>query len=167
MATTVITKLNVTARCTESVTGVGAGDKTQVNPNIIELVKTYATGTSANQQDLVYSTTDTQTGAQTWNLDALTSEATGAAVAFANISGFIVQNNSTTAAETITIGAGSNPWITWLNATGDAVVIGPGGVFVWTSPVDAAAITASTGDILTLTMSASLEFSLLIWGQSA
>lgn len=129
---------------------------------------TYSTGTGDNQQDKAWSARVTFSGAIGYDLSgSLLSKVDGAPVVFANIRGFAVINNSTTTGQTLTIGGGSNPWITWLSATGDAVVIGPGGIHVWTSPMDGASVTAATGDILTITSSASLSHELVIWGQVA
>ncbi len=164
------TKLDLLLRCTETETNAGAENRTQTYHHIIEQIKTYATGTSANQADVVYSIrASAAASADTYDLaGSLASVVTGSTITFANVSGFMVRNNSTTATENLTIGAGSNPWITWLNATGDAVVIGPGGVLLWTSPVDAAAVTAGTGDILTIDPGAdTISYDLIVWGQSA
>lgn len=130
----------------------------------------YLTGTGSNQADLVYSDTlSLAASASTVDLaGSIASVLTGDTQTYVEITGFAILNKSTTSTENLTVGAGSNPWITWLNATGDAVVVGPGGVLVWTSPIDGAAVTAGTGDILTLDPgSDSFDVDLIIWGRSA
>lgn len=164
MATTVRNSLKVVVDIKETVGAINAGDRGVVVPHLFELAKTYASGTGDNQQDKVYSTTQTGTGSTDTDLTSATNEATGVAISLATVRGFLVYNHSTTDAETITVGAGSNPWITWLIATGDGVVIGPGGVLLVTSPQDGWAVTGGTGDILRTTNSASLTWTLIVWG---
>jgi len=159
-------KLNLVVDGVESVANVGAGNATAINKHLFELAKTYANGTGANQQDKIYSTTQTVNGNTDINLTTATNEETGTAISLASVSGFIVYNHSTTSSQTVTVGgAPSNPFITWLIATGDGNVIGPGGVLIQTSPVDGWAVTASTADILRIATSASLTFTVIVWGQ--
>lgn len=166
----VTTKIDLRITATEVESNAGAENRPQAYQHTLEELVTYATGTGASQADLVYSVRGSAAAsADTYDLaGSLASVVTGSTITFANISGFVIRNNSTTSTENLTIGAGSNPWITWLNATGDAVVIGPGWILMWTSPVDAAAVTATTGDILTIDPgSDTISYDLIIWGQSA
>lgn len=128
-------------------------------------------GTASSTQDLVWSDLQTVTSGapDTWDLaGTLTSELTGATVTFVEITGIWIRNKSTTAAQNLEIGAGSNPLVNWVKASGDAVVVGPSGVFLLTSPIDGYAVTATTGDILTITAtSGTIAYEIIIWGRSA
>lgn len=138
--------------------------------HVWQKIADYAYGTSANQSDLVYSDTLVVTsGGVTLDLNgSLLSILDGSAVSFADIVGFCIVNKETTSSQDIEVGAGSNPWTAWLKASGDAVVVGPGGVLVWTSPVDGGAVVGITGDILTLTATGlDCTVDIIVWGRSA
>ena len=130
-------------------------------PGLVE----YADGTSANQVNLVYSDSFSISGAstQTYDLDtSLVSILDGSAVTFTKIYGFAIVQDS--GAFTITVGAGSNPLLNWVKATGDGVLIGNLGYLVICDPTNGYAVTGSTGDILTLTSTGSVTGRILIWG---
>lgn len=99
-------------------------------------------------------------------LGLLTSQLDGSTVSFVDMVGVFIK--ILTGSGNLEIGAGSNPWITWLKATGDAVVItGANAVFVWLCP-NGKAPTATTGDILTLTSSSgTITYEIAIIGRSA
>lgn len=135
-----------------------------------EVAANYATGTSSNQQDLVYQ--DTRSiAATTSTIDlagSLTSPIAGTAITMVEVTYICITNKSTTTGEVLSVGAGSNPLLNWVMATGDGVKIGPGGSLVISSPIDGFAVTAGTGDILTLNSgSATISVDILILGRSA
>lgn len=142
----------VRLRCVERSSPVGAGARAVEFPHQINLDTRYNNGTGANKQDAVYSKRATTT--QTLDLrGSLTSVVDPSqVVSFPYVTTFCIQNHSTTVGENLTIGAGSNPFITWLGATGDAVVIGPGGILLVHNPVVGYQTTAGTGDVLTITV---------------
>jgi len=164
---TVTSKLLVRARITELNSkdlGVARME------HLLEQSDDLASGTAASQQDMVWS--DTRSAAASADaLDlagSLTSQLDGSTLTFVEITGIIIRNKSTTTTEVLTIGAGSNPLLNWVNATGDAVVLGPGGVFVITSPIDGYGVTAGTGDVLTIDPgSDTISYDILILGRSA
>ena len=133
--------------------------------------RVFATGTTAAsyQQDLVHSDTISLAGSATaLDLAGGLTDAFGTTITMVEVTGITVKNNSTTTGEVITIGAGSNPLINWVAASGDGVVIGPGGVFHISSPFDGYAVTAGTGDILTLDPgSDTISCDYIIHGRSA
>ncbi len=99
---------------------------------------------------------------------SLTSVVDGTTVSFPIMMGLFIVNHSTTSGQYVTIGAGSNPWITWLTASGDGVRVGPGGFQALWSPLDGYAVTGGTGDILRLASAAgSPTVSVLLVGRSA
>lgn len=163
----VAAKINLTVNALE--TGTTGLSQTKSAPHLMEFAADYATGTGSNQQDRVYSTVLSLAGsAQTIDLLGSLTDSYGAALSFVEVTGIFIKNNSTTTGQFVTIGAGSNPFITWLKATGDGVVLGPGGIFCLTSPIDGYAPTAGTGDILTFDPGAlTFTVSVLIIGRSA
>jgi len=128
-----------------------------------------ATGTSNSQADEVWSDTRSAAGAvDDLDLAGTLTAADGSTITFVEVTGVYIRNKSTTTAETLTIGAGSNPFITWLIATGDGVVIGPNGTFLIESPVDGYTVTAGTADILRVDPGANtISYDIVIWGRSA
>lgn len=89
-----------------------------------------------------------------------------AAQAFAVVTHVFVRNKSTVSGRNLTVGGGSNPFITWLAASGDAVVVGPDGFVAVASPLDGYATTAGSADILTITSSAgTIDYDILIIGR--
>lgn len=137
---------------------------------VCEQSASYATGTSASQQDLVYQ--DTRSiAATTSTIDlagSLTSPINGTAITMAEVTCLMIRNKSSTSGEVLTVGAGSNPLVNWIGASGDAVKVGPGGCLFISSPIDGYAVTAGTGDILTLDSgAATISVDILILGRSA
>lgn len=162
----VAAKLNMTVNVQE--TGTTGMSLTKFVPHLLDFAADYATGTSSSQQDVAYSVTLALAGsAQTIDLRGITG-AFGTALTFAEVTGVFIKNKATTTAYNLTVGAGSNPWITWLIATGDGVVVGPGGILFLTSPIDGYGTTAGTGDILTFDPGANtFSVDVVIIGRSA
>jgi len=166
----VSTELDLRITCTETEAASGVqGEARRVYPwsKVVDI----PTGTTAAKNDVCYAITATAAAsADTYDLlGSLTSVLTGDAISFVDVVGFAIVNNSTATGEDLTVGAGSNPWITWLNATGDAVVVPPGGCLVWFAGlVDDTQPTAGTGDILTIDPgAATISYDLTIFGRSA
>lgn len=126
----------------------------------------YADGSAANQIDLVYSDTFSVASGTPITYDltgSLLSILDGTAVNFTKIRGIAIVQR--TGAGILQIGAGSNPQLGWVIATGDGVNIGTLGCFVICDPTNSYTTTAGTGDILTLTASTgTITGDLLIWG---
>lgn len=159
---------NVT--CRVAATETRADDLTTVKaPHLLDFAQTVASGTSSNQNDVVYSDTVVLTAAPTtYDLRGALTKAVGSLANFVKVTTIMIVNKSSTTGQSLTIGAGSNPWITWLIATGDGVVLGPGGVFLLHSPIDGYATTAGTGDILTLDPGANaFSVDIIFCGRSA
>ena len=127
-------------------------------------------GTGASQQDVVF--TDTRIAAAAVDdLDlrgGLNSQLTGLALQFVEVTTLAIRNTSTVSGEFLLVGAGSNPWITWLGATGDILRIGPGGILRVSSPIDGFATTAATADILRIDPgAATITYDIMLLGRSA
>jgi hypothetical protein len=146
-------KFNQTIKVVERKTGVGIGPAVSFVEHVFSIVQDYEQGTGANKIDCVYSNRNTALsgGAPLDLRGSLASVLDGSTVSFPIVVGVFVKNLSSTPGEFITIGGGSNPFISWLSATGDGVKVGPGGSFQLFSPIDGYATTAGTADILQLT----------------
>lgn len=135
----------------ERYSGIGFGAKVLPFDHVFEHYARYANGTGANKVGAVYSRNGDVVNGTPLDLDlrgTLTSIVDGSVVNFPLVMGIVIRNNSTTAGQSLTIGAGSNPFISWLAATGDGVKIGPSGFKVLWNPIDAYATSAGTADIL-------------------
>ena len=164
------TNLAIRIDALEQETDASVGDRSSHLRHFVAEVSKWATGTSALQQNRVYSTTSSVTAGVpvAYDLRGIADPLTGGTVEFESLTLICVRHNGTTASQTLTIGGGSNPVDTVWAAAGDASVIGPGGVWLWTSPRDGAATTAGTADTLTLTASSgSVSFDLLILGRQS
>ena len=172
MATDLKTEVSIAFRVTERETGLAAG-AASASQLIHELsqIATYANGTAVSTMDIVHSATVSVVNGAPATVDVrggLTSVLTGDAIAFVEITWLAIKNNSTTSGEYITIGAGSNPVVALWGATGDAGVLGPGGIMVLSSPIDGFATIAATGDVLTITAATgTISVSYLCVGRSA
>lgn len=163
---TVVSELTIRHRATSTKT---ADTGTAPFTSLVEVVAQYPSGTTSGKQDLLWEDTGSLV-ATTVDIDlaGVLTDVFGAATSFVEITGLIIKNNTTTTAHTLTIGGGSNPWITWLGATGDKVVIGPSGHISLGNPVDGYAVTAGTGDILRLDSGANtISYTIQILGRSS
>lgn len=170
MAITVTGRLRLLADFPERDSSSTFGSGVVNAPHKADITETYASGTSDDQVDRVWSTDDSVENGTPDTFDlagSLTSKADGTTtITFTEITHIILQHTSGTG--NLSLGAGSNPVSTIWGASGDAVVIGPGGLFVWSSPTNGAAVTAGTGDILTISSSSgTIGYSLMVVGRSA
>ena len=171
MPSDVRTTLSVVLKCLEtSDTTTGFGSHRSMLKHDGAYTISMLDGTDANESDLVYSLfTSVSTGVpHDHDLVSLVSGLTGSTLTYAEVTAIVLVNESQTPGESVTVGAGSNPVSSIWGAAGDAVVVGPGGVLVLTSPVDGYAVTASTADILRVsTTSSGVSYRLIILGRSA
>ncbi len=166
----VTTKLTIRLEADETYPhDLATTSKPHVWPTSLTMPQVRGTGTASNTQDSVW--TDTRTpaaSADTLDLRGVLTNAEGTAIQFAEVTGFGIANLSESTGEVLTIGAGSNPFITWLKATGDGVVLGPGGIFYISSPLDGYATTNSSADILTIDPgSDTISYEIIIIGRSS
>lgn len=134
--------------------------------------KDYTEGTSTDQCDKIYDTNGSLSASATLDIDLSGSIADriGNTVVFVKVKRIVIRNLTSTTGINLQVGAGSNPLSSIWAAAGDALKIGPNGIFVWDSPVDAFAVTAGTADILRLTNlsgSTSVDYAIWIYGTSA
>ena len=156
--------------CRIEATETGTADLgTPKMAHVFQYLLSLASGTASNQSDLVWSDERTLAGT-TENIDlrgALTSQLSGAAVNFVEITFLAIWVKTTTSGYVLKAGGDTNS-APFFQATNDIVKIGAGGVFVLGSPVDGYAITAGTGDILKLDSgSDTITYQILVLGRSA
>lgn len=140
---------------------------TGVARHLLDYVNTLTDGTGDNQIQHIWSDTRSVTSGvpDTIDIRGGITNAFGVSLNIVNVVGFAVRNRSTTTGQNFTVGGGSNPFITWLIATGDGVRVGPGGVFIVHSPIDPYGTTAGTADIVTITAaSGTISYDIVIWG---
>lgn len=168
MALTTVVDLSIDATHTSALDLVTAQDH-------LEFVKriTLATGTGAGQADLVFHDQRTLSASGTEDLDfaGSLSDAFGATLTFARIKLIAVSaaagnTNNVVVTQDATAGV---PNI--FTGAGEGVSVRPGGLFLWVAPdATAAAVTATTADLLTFTNSSSgtsVTYDLVVIGASA
>ncbi len=130
-------------------------------------------GTGAAQSDLIWHDRRTLTASNTEDLDLAGSlvDAFGNTLTFARVKFVIVYAAEANTNNVEVSVAAANGWSTWAAAASDTVVVRPGGFFVLgASDATSYAVTAGTGDLLTITNSAagtSVEYDIVFVGASA
>jgi hypothetical protein len=140
--------------------GINTGANLGVNfqPSI-----TYADGVGANQANVLYQASLALTaGVNNVDLSGVLTDSYGTSLTPARIKAWAFQNNSAT--NSMTVGNGTNPWVTCLTGTG-TLIIPAGGFFVFATP-DATGwtVTAATGDILKVAGTGTDAFTLIFFG---
>ena len=131
-----------------------------------------ASGTGANQADVIFTDTRTLTASATENLDlaGTLTNAFGVTVTMARVKAILIKAAAANTNDVQVSRPAANGVPLFLAAS-DAIPVRPGGFLAWCAP-DATAIvvTASTGDLLTITNSAggtSVTYDVVIVGASA
>ena len=128
-------------------------------------------GTGANEADRIFTDTRTLAASATEDLD-LSGSLTNAfgTVTFARIKAVLITASSANTNNVQVTRPASNG-VPLFIAAGDGIAVLPGGMFLWAcSDATGVAVTASTGDLLTLTNSAgstSVTYSIVVIGASA
>lgn len=131
-----------------------------------------ASGTGANQADKIFADTRTLAASATEDLDlaGVLSDPLGASLTFARIKAVLIKAASGNTNNVQVTRPASNGVPLFL-AAGDGLAVRPGGLFLWVAPdATGVAVTAGTGDLLTLTNSAgstSVTYDVIIIGASA
>jgi hypothetical protein len=129
-------------------------------------------GTGANSADLMFHDQRTLSASATEDLDLAGSLAGpfGASQVFVELRAVLISASSANTNNVNVTRPASNGVPLFL-AAGDGIAVPPGGVFLWSCPADAkVTVTASTGDLLTITNSAgstSVVYDVVIIGVSA
>ncbi|MCX5197223.1 hypothetical protein OOK31_25550 [Streptomyces sp. NBC_00249] len=159
---------------TASVLQTKANDLTTTSDQLSKVWSTHLdTGTAAGQADKVFHDTRTITASSSEDLDlaAVLLDVFGAAITFARVKAVFIAAAAANANNVI-VGAGTNPWATFLNATG-TITLRPGesfGFFANVADSTGHTVTAATGDILKVANSGagtSVTYDVIIVGCSA
>lgn len=133
---------------------------------------TWTSGTGNDQADLIWHDRRTLAASGTEDLDlagGLTS-ALGAALTFAEIKALLIVAAGANTNNVVVSRPAANG-VPLFAAAGDAIPVTPGGMLLWASPDDGkVAVTAGTGDLITITNSAagtSVTYDVVIIGVSA
>ena len=159
----VITKIDLKARFYER----GSGDLgTPMKDHVLDLLIELASGTSADQADLVWSDQRSLNSAsEDLDIRGSLADAFGATLNMVEVVAVIIHNTNTTPGQYIDVFGDANGVAGW-----QAMRVGPKGLFVWASPVDGAAVTAGTGDIIQVDSSgsgANVTYQIVVLGRSA
>lgn len=166
---TLVSDLTVKAVCTLSRT-LDLGT-VSAPLSLLERIR-LASGTGADQADLLFHDTRTLAASATEDLDLAGSltDALGTSLTFARIKGLIVAAAAGNTNNVNVTRPASNGVPLFLAAS-DGIPVRPGGVFAWFAPdATAVAVTGGTGDLLTFTNSAgstSVTYDVVIIGASA
>ncbi|MEU1554002.1 hypothetical protein ABZ517_14955 [Streptomyces scabiei] len=131
-----------------------------------------ASGTGANQADRIFADTRTLAASATEDLDlaGVLSDPLGASLTFARIKAVLIRAAAGNT-NSVNVTRPASNGVPLFLAAGDGLSVRPGGLFLWVAPdATGVAVTAGTGDLLTLTNSAgstSVTYDVIIIGASA
>lgn len=143
---------------------VGVGAKANIPANITGSA-TFADGAGALQANVLYQASlALAAGAKSLDLNGVLTDSYGSTVSLLRVKGLFVRN---TGVADLTFGAGTTPWVTFLNSTG-TVTLKPG-AFLLACAVDATgwAVTASTADLLNFTGTGTGTFDVAVLGAAS
>lgn len=127
---------------------LGSGDlSTPVSDTALDYSQENTSGVTAGKNDVVFTDTRTITGNDDLDLYG-TLAAVFSTFSPATIVRIVIKNKATTTGYKLTLGNGSNPCFAGLFGAGThTIIIPPGGVFVWDSPIDGITVTNTTADV--------------------
>jgi hypothetical protein len=138
-------------------------------PLLLDWSVNLANGTGSGQASQAWSDTRSLAGSATENID-LAGSLTGpfgTTLTFAKLKLLLVRARSTNnAANNVNVARGSSNGVPLFLAASDGVTLQPGGIFLFFDPIGVA-VTAGTGDILTITNSAgtnTVDFDIVVIG---
>lgn len=126
----------------------------------------FTDGVGALQANILYQLNGVFSGATaSLDLNGVLTDSYGTTVTMLRVKALYIENTSAT--NNVVVGAGTNPWATFLNAAG-TMTLRPGSWIV-AAAADATgwAVTAATGDILLLTGTAGQPYKIAILGGNA
>ena len=135
--------------------------------------KVLTSGTGANQADKIFHDQRTLAASGSENLDlaAVLLDAFGSAITFARIKLILITAAAANTNNVLVGGHGSAAFINWVSDASDKIVVRPGGAFCLIAPdATAYAVTATTGDMLTVansTSGSSVTYDVILAGCSA
>jgi len=168
VATVVTSRLQLTLDALELVASAAVDGGTSRRPHKIAINETRASGTSDDQHDLAYSVDGSvANGApDTYDLAGSLTALDATTMTYVEVTHILIVHKS--GAGDLQIGAAANDLATIWLSSGEGALIGPGGVYLWTSPTNGAVVTAGTVDILQIAASAgTITYDMIILGRSA
>lgn len=138
------------------------------DPLLVSILSSLSNGTGSGQASQVWHDRRTLTASATENLDLAASlvNAFGVTLTFARIKLVLVRALAANTND-VQVQRGSSNGVPLFMAASDGIALGPGELFLYFSPTTGKAITAGTGDILTITNSAgstSVSYEIVIIG---
>lgn len=161
--------LLVALSVTEKSTGFGAGARTKEFTHRVDVRDRWGNGVGSGKQDVVWSDRRSISAADDLDLrGGLVSELDGSAIVFPLVTALLIRNLGVAGGGYLTIGGGSNPFVSWLAASGDALIVPAGGMLLLANPIGGYATVAGTGDILRVTPSTgTIEYDIAIVGRQS
>lgn len=160
-------------KLTVRVTELGSADLgTPSMVHVLDFSKALTSGTSANMADLAWSDERSVTSGSPDDIDLAGSltGALGGTLTLLKPVGICIWNKSTTSGQYLTVGAdGTAPFYSgYVGGATFTRIVQPNGIDCWFSPIDAAAVTATTADILQISAATStISYRIMIWARSA
>lgn len=125
-------------------------------------------GSDVNEAERIFA--DKRTVAASTNddldLSGTLADVFGSTLAFTKVKGLLIRSEPANTQD-ITVGGGTNPFVSWLGGTTPTVVIKPGGLLLLVAPDDGGyEVTADTGDILRVSNGAGSEvtYDIVVFG---
>ncbi len=154
------------------VAGYAKSDAAISLPGIINYTNaptSYTNGTGSNQVNAFYASLARSlagTG-ESFDLNAIT-DIYGATLNFTALKMIFVRNLSTTTGQYLTLSGnfwdGDTSNLGPLGGASPVAYIGPGGSFLWDSPINGATVTNTTKDIITVTNAATFSYDIILLG---
>lgn len=130
----------------------------------------FTNGAGANQCDRVWADQRVLNASTNDDLDlaGVLTDVFGVTLTFARIKGMLIRSSAANTQQ-FTVGAATNPFVSWATGTTPAVVVRPGGLFLLVGP-DATGytVTAATADILRIAngAGAAVTYDIVLFGSS-
>jgi hypothetical protein len=126
---------------------------------------TFADGAGALAGNVLYQASLALSGG-VYNLDlnASVTDSYGSTVTLLRVKGIHVYN---TGATSLTVGNGTNPWVTMLTGTGTIILPAGAAFAAWTPDATGWTVTAATGDILKFAGTGTATFQVVVLGASS
>jgi len=128
--------------------------------------QSFTNGSGAGQANVLYQG-QLSLSAGTYNVDlnGILTDSYGTLVSLLRVKAIIFQNNS--ASNPMTLGAGTNPWITFLNSTGTITLPAGAAIAAFTPDATGWGVLAATGDILKVVGTGTDQFTIIVLGASS
>jgi hypothetical protein len=159
-------------RVEAKITAFVNGDDGRTQNVIFSYDETFTDGTGTNQVGSFFYDATRTLAATNEDIDVRGStsftDVNGAAMALTGVAVVAVHNLDTDTGDYAEVTQpASNGVPNIFKAASDGVRVGPNGLFLWVSPVDQAAVTAGTGDLINVATADTSSYKVLIAGKNA